>query len=195
MFVTAHARFHPVLSELLDELRFKPILLLRDPRDIVVSHAFYMVQNTLHKHHGYYTGTLKSDEERLMASILGHGGEEDAENPLPSIGQIIGRYLPWLKDPSTLVVRFEDLIGAQGGGDDEKQLAEIERIGRFVERPLSQDQARQIARKMYGKGSLTFRKGRVGDWQNHFTEAHKRAFAEVAGDLLAELGYESDMDW
>ena len=195
MFVTAHARFHPTFSDLVEELGFKHILLMRDPRDIAVSHAFYVVQNTLHQHHGYYTRTLNSDEERLMVSIRGIDRKESAEHPLPSIGQIIGGYLPWLKDPSTLVVRFEDLIGARGGGDEEKQLAEIERIGRFVERPLNQNQALQIARKMYGKGSLTFRKGRTGDWQNHFTEAHKNAFKAVAGDALIELGYEGDVGW
>jgi hypothetical protein len=195
MFVTAHARFHPAFSRLVEELRFKHILLLRDPRDVAVSHAFYMLQDTLHPHHGYYTRTLKSDEERLMASIRGFGRKEGAENPLRPIGESFGAYLPWLKDPSTLVVRFEDLIGAQGGGDDEKQLGEIERIGDFVERPLNREQARQVAHKMYGKGSLTFRKGRVGDWQNHFTAEHKSAFKEVAGDLLTELGYESDSNW
>src|SRR5919112_9231 len=37
MFVTAHARFHPTFSDLVEELRFKHILLMRDPRDIAVS--------------------------------------------------------------------------------------------------------------------------------------------------------------
>lgn len=193
MFVTTHARFHPDFSELVKELRFKHILLLRDPRDVAVSHAFYMQRDALHQHHEYYTETLKSDEERLMASICGF--EEDAENYLPPIGESFGAYLPWTNDPSTLVVRFEDLIGPQGGGDAEKQLEEIERIGGFVERSLSQEKTSRVARSMYGKGSLTFRKGRAGGWRDHFTEAHKRAFKDTAGQLLIELGYESDTGW
>jgi sulfotransferase 6B1 len=65
-----------------------------------------------------------------------------------------------------------------------------------VERPLSREQASQIVRKMYGKGSLTFRKGQSGDWRNHFTDAHKRDFKETAaGELLIELGYEKDANW
>jgi sulfotransferase 6B1 len=192
MFVTAHARFHPDFSDLVKELRFKHVLLLRDPRDVAVSHAFYMLQDALHQHYGYYTKTLKSDEERLMASIRGF---KNAENWLLPVGESFGAYLPWTNDPSTLAVRFEDLIGLHGGGDAEKQLDEIVRIGSFVERPLSREQASQIARKMYGKGGLTFRKGRAGDWRNHFTEAHKRAFKDTAGELLIKLGYEEDMDW
>jgi hypothetical protein len=193
MFVTAHARFDPNFSDLVKELRFKHILLLRDPRDVAVSHAFYMLRDALHQHHEYYTKTLKSDEERLMASICGF--EQNAENYLPPIGESFGAYLPWTNDPSTLLVRFEDLIGPQGGGDAEKQLEEIERIGSFVERSLSREKASQIARRMYGKGSLTFRKGRAGDWRDHFTEAHKRAFKDTAGELLIELGYEKDTGW
>ena len=196
MFVTSHARFHPDFSKLLEELRFKHLLLLRDPRDVAVSHTFYMLQDTLHQHHRYYTESLKSNEERLMARIRGFGKSECAENPLPPIGESFGAYLPWLNEPSTLVVRFEDLIGPHGGGDAEEQLDEIERIGSFVERPLSREQASQIARKMYGKGSLTFRKGQSGDWRNHFMDTHKRAFKETgAGELLIELGYEKDANW
>lgn len=194
MFVTAHARFHPEFSEMVDGLGFKHVLLLRDPRDIAVSHSFYMLQDTLHQHHDHYARTLRSDEERLMASIRGFQKSEVA-GPLPPIGGSFGAYLPWLDEPSTLVVRFEDMIGSHGGGGEERQLEEIERIAGFVERPLSREQSSEIARKMYGKGSLTFRKGRAGDWRNHFTEAHKRAFKETAGDLLVKLGYEEDLNW
>jgi sulfotransferase 6B1 len=193
MFVTAHARFHPDFSDLVEDLGFKHILLLRDPRDIAVSHASYMLRDTLHVLHGYYTEMLKSDDERLMASIRGFEG--DAGPYLPPIRESFGAYLPWTEDPSTLVVRFEQLIGPRGGGDADKQLAEIERIARFVERPLSRQQASRIALKTYAQESLTFRKGQVGDWRNRFTEAHKRAFKDTAGDLLIELGYEGSSDW
>jgi hypothetical protein len=196
MFVTAHARFHQSFSELVKELHFKHVLLLRDPRDVAVSHSFYMLQDTLHQHHKYYARTLKSSEERLMASIRGFDEGEEVREFIPSIGETFGRYLPWLNDPSTLVVRFEDLVGpSRGGGDTKRQLDEILRIGEFVERPLNLERAQRIAKEMYGKGSLTFRKGHAGDWRNHFTQAHKDAFKEVAGDLLIRLDYEKDLKW
>lgn len=192
MFVTAHARFHSEFRNITEELQYKRILLLRDPRDVAVSRTFYLQRDMLHQHYRYYTETLKSNEERLMASIHGIGsdGGEYLRRPLPSIGETFSRYLSWMDDPSTLVVRFEDLIGPRGGGNAKKQLEEIKRIGTFVQRPLDHEQAQRIAQKMYGTGSLTFRKGQAGDWQNHFTEAHKRAFEETAGGLLGRLGYE-----
>lgn len=38
-------------------------------------------------------------------------------------------------------------------------------------------------------------KGKVGDWENHFNENDKTKFKEAAGDLLIELGYESNNNW
>lgn len=195
MFVTAHARFHPALAELIEKLRFRHVLLLRDPRDVVVSHAFYVKRERQHFHHEYFTEVLQSDEERIMAAIRGFGSDASDGAPLLPIGESFAGFIRWLEEPSTLVVRFEDLIGPQGGGDSERQLATIESIGRFVSRPVDREQARHIAQRMYGKGSLTFRKGQMGDWRNHFTDAHRRAFKEVGGDSLIELGYESSMDW
>jgi sulfotransferase 6B1 len=195
MFVTAHATFHPVLRDLVKELQFKQIILLRDPRDAVVSSMFFTKREPWLQHHKYYTEALESDEERIMATIRGFGPDVATDHPRASIRERFEGYIPWLDDPSTLVVRFEDLIGQRGGGVSEKQLDEIERIGAFVERPLSREQTQQIAQKMYSKGSLTFRKGIAGDWRNHFTEDHRRAFKEVAGDILIRLGYEKDMAW
>lgn len=39
------------------------------------------------------------------------------------------------------------------------------------------------------------RKGISGDWQNHFTPEHIAAFKRVAGERLIELGYERDLSW
>ena len=40
-----------------------------------------------------------------------------------------------------------------------------------------------------------YRKGTAGDWVNHFTEADKSVFKEIAGDILIRLGYEQDFNW
>jgi hypothetical protein len=38
-------------------------------------------------------------------------------------------------------------------------------------------------------------KGAIGGWKNKFEHSHKEAFKKVAGNLLIELGYETDYNW
>src|SRR5256885_15665980 len=100
--------------------------------------------------------------------------------------------MPWLDDPGTLVCRFEDLVGPEGGGSHERQLSEIHRVASCVERPLADDDAKRVADAMYSRTGLTFRKGQVGDWRNHFNDEHQQEFDRVARRHLAALGYDRD---
>jgi hypothetical protein len=43
--------------------------------------------------------------------------------------------------------------------------------------------------------SGTFRKGKPGNWREHFSEENKSTFKDYTGDLLKLLGYEGDNDW
>jgi hypothetical protein len=49
--------------------------------------------------------------------------------------------------------------------------------------------------KLQPSRSGTFRKGQPGNWKEHFTDANKKLFKEVTGDLLIRLGCEKDMNW
>ena len=40
-----------------------------------------------------------------------------------------------------------------------------------------------------------FRKGKIGDWQNYFTDQTKKWFKEVGGEELVRQEYESNLDW
>ena len=49
--------------------------------------------------------------------------------------------------------------------------------------------------KKPSSGGSFFRKGTIGDWQNHFTSANKSQFKAIAGDTLIKLGYTTDNNW
>lgn len=36
---------------------------------------------------------------------------------------------------------------------------------------------------------------KIGEWGGYFTDAHKRRFIELYGDLLIKLNYEKDDNW
>jgi len=43
--------------------------------------------------------------------------------------------------------------------------------------------------------SSHYRKGKAGDWTNHFSPTHVDYFKEQFGDLVLDLGYENDPNW
>ena len=104
-------------------------------------------------------------------------------------------FLPLLESPYTLTVRFENLVGARGGGSDAVQRNEIEKIAAHLGMRLTPDDIDCVIEKAFNPKSPTFRKGLIGDWKSHFTPEHKDAFKRVAGQLLIDLGYEKDFEW
>lgn len=193
-YVTAHFAPLPRLVEVLDRLHYKTVVITRDPRDVVVSGAHYIARLKRHRLHDRFVRDLPRAEDRLMASIRGLPAS-NGDRGLGPVGRRIERYRGWLHVPSAYVCRFEDLVGPDGGGSAEAQRREIEGIARHIDRPLDRDGLERVAAAVWSPGSSTFRKGAIGDWSNHFTEAHKSAFKEEAGRLLVELGYERDLDW
>ena len=193
-YLTAHFFPKPELVTLLEKLEYRTLVILRDPRDVAVSSSFYLAH--LHRHflNERFTSELTSKDDRLMAVIRGLPATETSRG-LPSVGSRIERYKGWIGQPSAYLTRFEGLVGPNGGGSAEKQRREIMAIATHIRRPLNSEEADSLALKTWSTRSSTFRKGAIGDWQNHFTDQHKEAFKEVAGSGLIELGYESDYDW
>ncbi len=163
---------------------------LRDPRDAILSHAYYIGDKAVHNvHHKYYRG-LASLDERLEVSIL---GRSDFPGEFPDIRTRFGWYLDWLDCQEVFPVRFEALINdreAALGGMLDFAVRHGFSLG------LSRSRAVEVLSAAIDPGrSYTFRSGKTGEWEQHFTEKHKALFKEKAGDLLIRLGYEKDLDW
>jgi hypothetical protein len=163
----------------------------RDPRDVVVSHVFYVTDiNNRHAHHEYYVNELADFDARLRVSIL---GRPELEYPFPDIRARFEPYLPWLQRAEVLSLRYEDLLADLN--------PELERIfdhatSRGFVSALGQKEAiRALAQAVRPERSPTFRSGKSGGWKQHFTEAHKTLFKDVTGDLLQRLGYEQNQNW
>ena len=163
----------------------------RDPRDVVVSHAFYVTdiarRNRLHR---YYTQVLNNVEERITTSIL---GAPDETLEFPDIRSRCEPYLGWLELEQVMSIRFEDLVH-----DRERVIGRI--LDHFqtngCQLALNREAAIEaLTRGIHPAQSPTFREGKTGGWRRHFTDEHKALFKGVAGDLLVRLGYEKDLDW
>ena len=186
-----HVHALPEVMDFLGRPGYCAYFILRDPRDVVVSHVHYVTEmEPNHIHHRYYTDVLANFDERLRTSIL---GLPDPELFFPNIRLRFEPYLGWLDCPKILSLRFEDLINSR-----EAALGRIfdhaadHGFPAEIDRPLA---IQILSDSIDPQRSPTFRSGKIGGWREQFNEENKQVFKEISGDLLIRLGYESNMDW
>ncbi|MEA3439616.1 MAG: sulfotransferase domain-containing protein [Chloroflexota bacterium] len=183
-----HLHALPQTTEFICRADFAPYFILRDPRDVVVSHVHYVTEmEENHIHHDYYCQVLTSFDERLYTSIAGIPGS------LPNIYQRFTPYLGWLDHPEVLTLRFED-FKADFWGNLEAILDHALEHG-FPLKCNRESAVRILEESIDPQSSPTFRSGRVGGWQGAFNPEHRHIFKELTGDLLIRLGYEQDNTW
>jgi len=186
---SAHLFARPEAVTRVTSPAFAPYFIFRDPRDVVVSHVFYVTDmEARHVHHEYYQ-SLPNFNARLKVSIL---GRPDTNIEFSNIADRFTPYLGWLDQPSVPAIHFEDLINDRA--------ATLTRILEhlLVRAPLHTPRQLILSAmetSINPTKSPTFRSGKAGEWKKHFTEEHKRIFKDVAGDLLVKLGYEKNNDW
>ncbi len=164
--------------------------IVRDPRDVVVSHVHYVTEMApQHIHHARYRA-LPDFESRLRLSIL---GLPEADVPFPDIARRFAPYRGWLEHPEVRLLHFEDFLW-----DRRAALGDVldHAVGRGFPLRVPRDTAISLLEgALNPRKSPTFRSGRAGAWREAFTPEIAALFKDVAGDLLIALGYERDKDW
>jgi sulfotransferase 6B1 len=186
-----HVHALPAAIAFLCRPQMATYFILRDPRDVVVSHVHYVTEmEPNHYHHHYYHDILQNFDERLTTSIR---GITSTTAPFPDIRARFEPYLDWLQQPQVLILHYEDFITQR-----QEALARVfdhalaHGFIPTVARPLA---IQTLADSINPQRSPTFRSGKIGGWKQHFTPQHKRLFKEISGDLLVRLGYEKDDQW
>jgi len=186
---SAHLFARPEAVARVCSSKFVPYFIFRDPRDVVVSHVFYVTGiEEHHVHHEYYL-SLPDFDSRLNTSIL---GRPDANIEFPNIAERFAPYLDWLNHPEVLRIHFEDLIHERAAALTRIMDHLLSRVPLRASRQLILD---SLESSINPSRSPTFRSGKTGEWKKYFTDEHKRIFKNVAGDLLIRLGYEKNLDW
>lgn len=184
--VSTHFDFDMNLARLIkDELQYKILLMIRDPRDAVISDMHYILSWPGHSQKTLFE-SMASDKERLMTLISG----SDVVRP---IREQILRFSGWA-DYAHLI-RFEDAVGAGGGGSDDMQRMVVGGIFDYLGISLSDSELEFISANCRSAKTQTFRTGAIRNWERVFDADLSRAFKDQAGDLLVELGYEKSYDW
>lgn len=194
-----HWPYTKVLEQLIEEISATGFIVIRDPRDVVVSMA-YMIHKNLRTNE--LMDPIKIMEDLIdgrQQNYIKWGVEINEAYPLMFDKGVTGffqMYLPWLSSKNFMTVKFEDLVGSKGGGSDELQNQTIKDMSTHVRANLSDDAIHKVQQELFGD-SGTFRKGLIGSWKEHFTQEMKAAFKKVpdACKLLIDLGYEKDANW
>ena len=186
---SAHLFARPDVIKRVCSPAFVPYFIFRDPRDVVVSHVFYVTDmEARHVHHDHYQ-SLPDLNSRLNVSIL---GRPDSDAEFPDIAGRFAPYLDWLNQPEMLTIHFEDLIHDRAAALTRIMDHLLTRVPLQTNRQLILD---ALETSINPKKSPTFRSGKTGEWKRYFTDEHKRIFKHAAGDLLVRLGYERDGNW
>lgn len=186
-----HVHATPEIVEFIANAHFAFYFILRDPRDVVVSHVHYVTDmEPNHIHHDYYKNELSSFDERLSISIQ---GRPELEIEFPNIHQRFEPFMGWLEQPNVSTLRYEDLLLER-----KSTLAQV--LDFATQRGFPLQVEREIALERLENSidpqrSPTFRTGKTGGWKDQFTAAHKQLFKDISGDLLIRLGYEKTHDW
>jgi hypothetical protein len=162
----------------------------RDPRDLLVSQVFFATDmREEHGMHDFYK-SLPDFGERLKIAITGI--DRDGLY-MVSVKQRYEGVFQWLAQPNIMCVRFEDLVNNLDATLN-AMLDEVEKTGYRIPTPRAQALS-ALVDAIQPKKSHTFRSGKTGGWTQYFSDEHKSLFKDVAGDLLARLGYEQNNNW
>lgn len=138
------------------------LLMLRDPRDVVISMMYFILKRSDHQQH-HLLRNLATDRERLALLITGV-----ADGTLINIGETLSGFSRWLADEHILPVRFEALVGPRGGGDARQQQEILHSIFWTVGVDSDPETIRRVQDNLFSDSSPTFRKGTIGQWRSVF---------------------------
>lgn len=184
-FVLSHINFTPEIYNYLMESGFKIFFMIRDPRDIILSEAHFVVNRADHPWRKFLID--ETLYERIESLIVG--------KYFWDIGKRLNGRKGWLTAENVKTIKFEHLVGSLGGGNDFHQQKTIQDIFEHIDLRLSNQEVINLSQSIYSKKTLTFRKGKINEWSEVFDDHLKEKFKQVAGQQLIDYGYEKDLNW
>jgi hypothetical protein len=182
-YYTAHLPAHKNLLNALRGSDIRVLLIVRDPRAVLVSNFKYVLDiDVTHPTHKYIK-SLKNDRERLIACIKGK------KNILTPINEIYELFLDWQNQDNCLVVKFEDLVGQRGGGDAEIQIQTISKIINHLNITMDKEEILNIIMTMEKTSSPTLRSGQIDGWKKYFDTELSNILESQLGRSAEKFGY------
>ncbi len=181
---------------------YRPIHVLRDGRDVMVSAYHYFLLNN-------------DVSSSLLVKWRGKMRTKDFNNVKDNLShfievffchfKVVGRKVKWndfvnqyCQNPAALTIKYEELsIEPMTYLMKSTQWLNMNIEETIVNKTIEKfNFKKQSGREKGSESSDHFlRKGIVGDWKNHFTRESAEVFNFYAGDALIKAGYEKDKKW
>ena len=190
-YIAGHVLYSPVLTPLLTELNYYHIFIIRDPRAVIPSLiSFILNPQKMPRRHFLETDLKEMTERQRLEFILEGGYAPKAQLEIKGFAEVYRSMLKWCNTPRCLAVRFEDLIGEQGGGNQEKQQKVIENIASYLEIPFDNTLKNKLE-SIYDRTAPTFRIGKINSWKTALKAEEIKRITEYCEPLCQQAGYKN----
>jgi len=185
-FLKAHLPYSEEMESFLLSLGFKILFIVRDPRDVAVSHCNHIMKDIRHPLYHYFS-ELPDYSARIRALLNGHVSSQS--HVLSPLQQRLYHALGWWRSERTLSVRFEDLIGPKGGGSEAIQKQIVLSICEHLEVPSATINLDHLLKNIFYRNARTFHKGAIGTWRDIFDQETLCFFEKKLAESSEQYGY------
>jgi len=187
-YMGSHLICDPRVEAIISDADVQLVTILRDPRAIVVSAKNYLYNATWMPHRDWLIDWL-GDERSVMELVIRGHGEPGDEVYVPDIGTHFHAYAQWKDSPAGLTVRFEDLVGPQGGGSAEVQNRVVGEVLDHLGLRQADEPVESVASRIFSGRSITFHGGQSDAWKAELPEDLQAELLDRCGDDMRALGY------
>jgi hypothetical protein len=181
-YLTGHLGYTADIKEDLLKSGYSAVLITRDPRAVLSSFVHFVRKEK--KHHLHQMFNTLDEDACFKIALRGYSSEKLSLQPLRVRCDALSL---WMRDERVLKIKFEDLIGAQGGGSLATQEACLHRL--FDHLSIPHGKVDHVVKNLFGEGRHTFRQGRIDSWKEEIPSALNADINYELGDVIERWGY------
>lgn len=181
-FISSHVGYNDEILEAALNYDLQPIQVVRDPRAVLASFVPYICSDKSHFLHSSFSSLSKNEQYKVVLE-----GYSDNKHELQPLYDCCNALTPWLNSKKVITIRFEDIVGATGGGSDEKQRETLALLIDKLE--VQQTLLDPTIRNLYGPGRHTFRKGQIDSWRDEIPKDLIDNINAELEEVLLKWGY------